>query len=151
MISNWKDPGSNLDLVIWIFYLFFCKFLRLFLIFYIFFRVLVCERACVRHTRACGNLGAKEVRSFMDLCVRMCVRAGFFGCVTRVRSHLKFFNKIIKKRLKTKGFLRRSGSLTFTAEEFYKNNRNNALVFKWIVCLFLLGVRIFALSTPFHL
>ena len=86
--------------------------------------------ACVRHTRACGNLGAKEVRSFMELCVRMCVRAWFFGCVTRVRSHLKFFNKMLKKRLKTKGFLHLSGSLTFTAEEFYKNDRNNALVFK---------------------
>ena len=93
-------------------------------------RVLVCERACVRHTRACGNLGAKEVRSFMELCVRMCVRAWFFGCVTRVRSHLKFFNKMLKKRLKTKGFLHLSGSLTFTAEEFYKNNRNNALALK---------------------
>ena len=66
--------------------------------------MLVCDCACVRHTRACGNLGAKEVRSFMDLCVRMCVLAGFFGCVTRVRSHLKFFNKIMKKLLKTKGF-----------------------------------------------
>ena len=76
-------------------------------------RVLVCERACVRHTRACVNLGAKEVRSFMDLCVRMCVRAGYFGCVTCVRSHLKFFNKIMKKRLKTKGFQWQSGILIF--------------------------------------
>ena len=77
-------------------------------------RVLVCDCACVHHTRACGNLGAKEVRSFMDLCVRMCVHAGFFGCVTRVRSHLKFFNKIMKKRLKTKGFQWPSKILTFT-------------------------------------
>ena len=83
-------------------------------------RVLVCERVCVRHMRACGNLGAKEVWSFMELWVRMCVRAWFFGCVTRVWSHLKFFNKIMKKRLKTKGFLRRSRSLTFTAEDFIK-------------------------------
>ena len=37
----------------------------------------MCDCACVRHTHACGNLGAKEVRSFMDLCVRMCVRAEF--------------------------------------------------------------------------
>ena len=72
----------------------------------------MCERACVRHTRACGNLGAKEVRSFMDLCVRMCVRSGFFGCVTRVRSHLKFFNKIMKKLLKTKGFYGEAEFLT---------------------------------------
>ena len=77
-------------------------------------RVLVCECACVRHTRACGNPGAKEVRSFMNLCVRMCVRSGFFRCVTRVRSHLKFFHKIMKKILKTKGFLRWSRILTFT-------------------------------------
>ena len=87
-------------------------------------RVLVCDCACVRHTRACGNLGAKEVRSFMDLCVRMCVRAGFFGCVTRVRSHLKFFNKIMKNRLKRKVFLRQRGIFTFTwiksSQEFYR-------------------------------
>ena len=37
-------------------------------------RVLVCECACVRHTRACGNPGAKEVRSFMKL-LRANVRA----------------------------------------------------------------------------
>ena len=84
---------------------FFLNFFRLFLNFSDFSRVLVCERACVRHTRACGNLGAKEVRSFMELCVRMCVRAWFGGCVTRVRSHLKFLNKMMKKRPKTKVFL----------------------------------------------
>ena len=64
---------------------------------YLIFFQSVSVRLCVRHTRACGNLGAKEVRSFMDLCVRMCVRAGFFGCVTHVRSHLKFSYKIMKK------------------------------------------------------
>ena len=96
----------------------------------VLYRVLVCDCACVRHTRACGNLGAMQVRNFMELCVRMCVHAWFFGCVTRVRSHLKFFNKMMKKRLKTKVFLCQSGILTFTSKEFQKNNRNNALVFK---------------------
>ena len=47
-------------------------------------------RAC-GHTRACGNLGAKEVRSLTDLCVRSACVQGYFEPVTRVRSHLKFF------------------------------------------------------------
>jgi len=39
-------------------------------------RVLVCVRAC-GHTRACGNLGAKEVQSLVNLCVRTGIfRAG---------------------------------------------------------------------------
>ena len=48
-------------------------------------------RAC-GHTRACGNLGANEVRSLMDLCVRSACVQGYFEPVTRVRSHLKFFD-----------------------------------------------------------
>ena len=87
-------------------------------------------RLCVCASHACVWKSRCEGGAKLHGVVHANVRAWFFGCVTRVRSHLKFFNKIIKKRLKTKGFLHRSGSLTFTAEEFYKKNRNNALVFK---------------------
>ena len=100
----------------------------------------VSERTCVRASHACVRKSRCEAGAKLHGIVHANVRASkrslfgvracFFGCVTRVRSHLKFFNKMMEKRLKTKVFLCRGGILTFTSEEFHKNNRNNALVFK---------------------
>ena len=81
--------------------------------------------------RACGNLGVKLlefVRGNVHAC-RVCVRLA--QAIT-----LEIFEKVIKKRLKTKGFPRQSRILTLSliksSQKFYENNRNNTFGFTYI-------------------